>query len=120
MYNQLSEKLGEMKRHPFAGFMIVASTLPERGSFEEANLVTAGFCQIVNLDPRLLTKYWFKKNSPSLWNEEAIAHFDHLARFKMREGIKEDRQKMIADIAYIETRWPDTIYAAKATSLKPH
>lgn len=120
LQNELSFCLSQMQRHPYAGLIIQATRLPEKGSFEEANLFVAGFSQMVDLDPRLLTKYWFKTNLPHLWNEEAIQQFDSLARFKPREGIKEDRQKILADIAFIETRWPNTPYALKAPTFKPH
>lgn len=112
--NDLSSVLNKMVRHPFAGMVVEVDSLPKEGSFAEANLFVAGFSQFLNTDPKILTKYWFVKHHPTLWNVEAIELFDQLAKFNPKENSKADRQKILGDIAVIQERWPDSPYAEAA------
>lgn len=110
--------ISRMRRHPYAGLLVKTPKLPEKGTFLEANLFVAAFCQIVDVPVEHLYELWFTKHSPSYWNLEAITLFDGAAR-RLNDGeeTKAERQKIQADFTLLQEKWPGSHYAETSKKL---
>lgn len=100
----------DSSKHPIEGWLIEAPRLPEKNSYLAGNLFALGYCQFVGKDSYSLYQSWFKTHYPNQFNEEAHHLLETIAHSSKVTETKASKQKLLAELACLQEKWPQSIY----------